>query len=238
MERASLSQSIYLEIRLRFLDRFKLPAVMHVTAENKRHRPIVTEYQHGVKAPLQQCLSMTLSERLQLIDLSSLDSQVQIAFKFNWGLDGSGEHSNYHQLSKVNYSTKQVMSVCFALREVTVNDTKGKIASWTSTDKGANKPQNVRPMALFPAKETKELLVDFIPIVEEEIAKIKADGVEVKVENREEVIASCEGASLTMADGKMVTTLLQLGGAYCTMCSKTLMQCHKKDIIEGRVRPL
>ena len=53
-------------------------------------------------------------------------------------------------------------------------------------------------------------------MVEEEIAKIQADGVEVKVENREEVIARSEGASLSTADGKMVTTLLQLGGAYCT----------------------
>ena len=36
-----------------------------------------------------------------------------------------------------------------------------------------------------------------------------------------------------MADGKMVTTLLQLGGAYCTMCSKSQVQCHDPDIISG-----
>ena len=33
IERASLSQAIYLELRLRFVDRFVLPAVMHVTKE-------------------------------------------------------------------------------------------------------------------------------------------------------------------------------------------------------------
>ena len=42
-----------------------------------------------------------------------------------WGLDGSGEHSNYHQLTKVSYTTKQVMSVCFDMREVTVSDAGG-----------------------------------------------------------------------------------------------------------------
>ena len=85
VERASLSQSVYLDIRLKFLDRFKLPAVMHVTAENRRNRPVLTEYKHGVKAPLLQCLSLTLNERLTLIDLTGLDLNIQVSFKFNWG---------------------------------------------------------------------------------------------------------------------------------------------------------
>ena len=222
VERASMSQSVYLDIRLRFLDRFKLPPVNIVVTENKQNRPPIFEYEHGVKAPLLQCLSLTLSERLKLIDMTGLDQLVQVNFKFNWGLDGSGDHRNYHQLSKTSYSTKQVMSVCFALSEVKVKDGRGREARWSGTDKGANKPQNVRPLALFPGKETKELMKDIVPKVEEEIKQIERDGVNVKIRDEEEICADCDKVSFSMTDGKMVSTLLQLGGAYCTMCSKSI----------------
>ena len=60
------------------------------------------------------------------MDVSGLDiSQLQIFLKLNWGLDGSGDHSDYHQLSKVSYSTKQIMSECFSLKEVEVKDNSG-----------------------------------------------------------------------------------------------------------------
>ena len=54
----------------------------------------------------------------------------------------------------------------------------------------------------------------------------------VAIKNGLEAIAHCRRATLSMADGKMVTTLLQLGGAYCTMCTKSQAQCHSREIIE------
>ena len=39
VERSGMSQAVYLEARLRFKDRFYLPPVMHLRAENQRHRP-------------------------------------------------------------------------------------------------------------------------------------------------------------------------------------------------------
>ena len=128
-------------------------------------------------------------------------------------MDGSGDHSNYHQLSKVHFTTKQVMSVCFS-----VHDEKGASANWSSAQGGSNKPQNTRPLALFPAKETKELLQEFIPIVEAEISEIKREGLCVNF-GEEESKARCDRVDMGMADGKMVACLLQLGGAYCTMCT-------------------
>ena len=97
IEIGRISQVVWQEIRLRLLDRIKLPPVNYVRAENQLHRPHLSEYQHGVKASLIQCLSLTLSERLQLIDISSLDApNLKVFYKFSWGLDGSGDHSNYH----------------------------------------------------------------------------------------------------------------------------------------------
>ena len=92
-----------------------------------------------------------------------MEEKPEIGFTFNWGLDGSGEHSNYHQLSKVQYTTKQIMSVCFSLSEVILTGRDGDKVMWSSTEEGANKPQNIRPLALFPAKENKDILQEFIP---------------------------------------------------------------------------
>ena len=128
IEKAGISQVVWTEFRLKLLDRIWLPPVKYVREENKLHRPALSEYRHGVKAPLKSCLSLTLSERLQFMDLSSLDqASLKIAFKFCWGADGSGEQKNYIQLSKVSFSTKQVMSVCFSVRELTVLKFSGTV---------------------------------------------------------------------------------------------------------------
>ena len=234
VERSGMSQAVYLEARLRFKDRFYLPPVMHLRAENQRHRPTLAQERHGVKAPLVQCLSLTLTERLQHMDLSGLDQGgMQVVFKVGWGLDGSGEHSDYNQLTKVSFNTKQIMSVCFALKEVEVKDERGAVVTWSSSTAGANKPQNTRPLALFPAKESPELLAGFIPRVEAEVNEVKSEGVKVEIKEGEETVAQCSKCSMSMVDGKMVSTLLNCGGAFCTMCAKSQAECHDPETIQA-----
>ena len=180
-----------------------------------------------------QCISLTLSERLQVLDLSGLDpSSISISFSFCWGMDGSGDHSNYQQLTKSDYTTKQVMSCCFAIREVKVQDAHGQLVTWSSSVDGANRPQNTRPLALFPEQESSALMKEFVPIVERDVKEIKTEGVDVKLKAGSVVRATCEEAKLSMADGKMVTILLNLGGAYCTMCTKSQLECQKMEVIE------
>ena len=122
--------------------------MMHVVAENKRHRPELTEYKHGVKAALMPSISLTLNERLQVLDLSMLskDSPLKVKFIFNWGLDGSGDHANFHQISKSHFTTKSMMSVWFSINLVKVEDDCGNVVEWRSSDGGANRPQNIRPL--------------------------------------------------------------------------------------------
>ena len=218
IEKSGMSQVIWQEIRLRLLDIIWLPPVMNIRTENNKHRQTLVEYHHGVKADLKQCLRLTIIERLQFLDLSQLNQDsLQIFFEFCWGLDGSGQHSDYHQLSKTTFSTNQIMSVCFSIKEITIVDGSGVTILWNSSTSGANKPQNTRPLALFPAKENQELLEVFVPIVETEIRNVKDVGIEVEI-NKHPVKASCINTHLSMADGKMVTALLNCGGAYCTMC--------------------
>ena len=205
IEKSGMSQAVYLEMRLRFKDRIYFHPVQHIRAENQLHRPALVEYKHGVRAPLLQCLSLTLTERIQQMDLSGLDaSSLQIVFKMGWGLDGSGEHKDYHQLTKVSYTTKQVMSVCFGIREVSVSDSGNSApVVWTSKVAGSNKPANTRPLALFPAKEDVELLKEFIPEVEAEIKEMERDGVAVEVTEKgggrsNMVMTSCSKCTMSM----------------------------------------
>ena len=60
IERGSLSQAVSLEIRLRFLDIFVLPAVMYVVPH--------TQFD------------------LQTVDRSKLDQVLKVYFKYTWGL--------------------------------------------------------------------------------------------------------------------------------------------------------
>ena len=219
--------------------RIWIPTSNMVREENQRHRPDLMGYKHGVLASLVQCLSLTLKERLQLLDISALDpGSLQVSFRFTWGLDGSGDHADYNQLSKCDYSTKQVMSVCFSLREVKVVDGEGKQVIWSSSLSGANKPQNTRPLALFPEKESSALMQDLIPRIESDVRIIVDEGVEVNEKEECEVArglwnltAACEEAKLSMVDGKMITTLLNLGGAFCSMCTRSQDECHMESVI-------
>ena len=87
IEMSGMSQHSYQEIRLCLLDRIWFPPIMLIRAENQRHRPGLIVYKHGVKAPLAECLSLTLTEQLMLLDLTMLDTAtMQIFFKFIWGL--------------------------------------------------------------------------------------------------------------------------------------------------------
>ena len=60
---------------------------------------------------------------------------------------------------------------------------------------------------MFPAKEDKEVLEEFAPVVEAKVNQLQEDGVTVIVKADVPVTASCENASFCMADGKMVSKL-------------------------------
>jgi len=228
LEKLGISYSKYTDLRLKFLDRLILPPAAMVAEKSKQMKPGLETYQHGVRANLADCLTITLAERLATVNTSHLANKV--LFSFNYGMDGSGQHSDYSQQSKANFSTKQIINVCFALIKITKPD--GTII-WSASDKGHNSPQNIRPLALFPSKESDEMLRGFIPTLEEEIKSIKTTGLQVKLENGEIIQAKIEKEAMSMCDGKMIVRLLQLGGSYCTMCHFGQDECHDESVIRG-----
>jgi len=226
MEKLGISYSKYTDLRIKFLDRFIFPPAHLVADQSKQLRPQLEVYRNGVRAGLSECLVSTISERLSLVDLSGVDEKIW--FSFNYGMDGSGQHSDYSQLSKTHFSTKQVFNVCFALTSIKNKD--GHLI-WSAASRGHNSPQNIRPLALFPSKESDEVLRDFVPLLDEEIQQIKTEGLELKLPNQTIVKAELEKEIMSMIDGKMIVRLLQLGGSYCTMCHNSQAQCHSQSFV-------
>jgi hypothetical protein len=229
LERLEISYSKYTDLRLMILDRFLLPAVHLVAEISKKMRPSLEVYHNGARALLADCLTLTIEEQMSLCDTLPEDDAT-IYFSFNYGLDGSGQHGDYAQISKANYSTKQVINVSFAL--CSIKNADGTIL-WCSSFRGHNSPQNIRPLALFPEKESDEILKEFIPSLDREVERIKETGLQINLPNQKTITAKVEKEAMSMCDGKMIVRLLQLGGSYCTMCHLSQSQCHDPTVISS-----
>ena len=236
MERGHLSEAVYQEVRLRFLDRIKFPPLYKVAQISQERRPVIQEFHNGVKLNLQDALKSTLLENLQATNFSETVKDIanpQVVFSFNHGLDGSGQHKNYNQMDKRHFTTENIMSVCFRVDKIKVISSETEVIIYDSTVQGANKPSNVRPWFIFPGKENDDLLKEIMPLIDLEVNHVKQNGIRLEVDDVEWHI-QVEKATLSMVDGKMIVRLLQVGGAYCTMCDKSGPECHNADcILEG-----
>ncbi len=100
MEKLGFSYAKYQELRLQLFGRFFLLPCYIVITETHRTMPALQDFHRVVKASLYEGLKLTLEEQLSL-----LDSVPDIAFGFTYGIDGSGQHTDYEQKSKKGYST-------------------------------------------------------------------------------------------------------------------------------------
>jgi hypothetical protein len=226
MERLGLSKAKYTELRLHLSDLIHLPAEYLVLKETRKMRPELSIYRHGVRASLSECLSLTLIDHLTVAEKCQ-DLGPNICFSYVYGQDGSGCHQDYALMSKTTYSTKQIFSVCFALLSITKPD--GSVI-WSAAARGHNSPTNDRPLALFPEKECDELLREFNPTLDIEVKNVRS-GLTLTLPSGRIINARVLRDAMTMLDGKMIVRLLQLGGAYCTMCTRSLPDCHDPAII-------
>ena len=89
----------------------------------------------------------------------------------------------------------------------------------------------MKPIAMFPEKESQELLREFMPILDEEVDDISKSGVNVNISGEERKVI-CVKSHMTLCDGKMITNFMQLGGSYCTMCTSEQKDCHGQNIVK------
>lgn len=69
-------------------------------------------------------------------------------------------------------------------------------------------------------------MTELVPILEGQIKSVKAAGIKLTLGNERRVQANLKLVSMSMVDGKVQETVLQLGGAYCTMCPLSERECH------------
>ena len=227
-ERLQLSSARYLELRLRLHDRIVLPAEYLVSAQCKIMRPANMEpFHHGFLAPLNECLGITLGEILGgLQDQDSIPPSVE--FRIVYGLDGSGQHSDYAQMSKTSYSTAGIINASFSITGIR-GQAPPQTDLWTSP--AHNAAASIRPWALFDSKENDDLLRALVPKLEQQIQQVTQSGLSIRLPGNRIIKASLVQAKMTMVDGKTIVRVLQLGGSYCTMCDHTLEQCHNSPFI-------
>ena len=227
-ERLGLNKVQYSELRIRLLDyRVDLPPYYALSEHASKMVPTPIIYKHGIRTDLEESLRMTLKERLMTLDK---DIGTEITFSYDYGMDGSGRQAEYARALKEGFSTEQLMTCCFGIRQIKVNDNEIWSASVAG---GANSPLQVRPLALFPAKESDEVLRDYMAILEPEVDNLKENGLVIELPDGRIIEAKIDEAAMKYLDGKMIATLLQLRGGFCTVCTATIDEAHNLINIEA-----
>ena len=233
IERMKISAARYLELQKRLEKRIIFPTYIQYHKEMLTMRPTtVTHLHHGVTVSMKEMLTLTLKEILMVIKDKGGVVPLNIAFEFCWGMDGSGNHKDWNQMSKRAYSTKDMFLVVFSLVKVW-DEFDEKHLLWTPT-KGHNSPTNVRPLAIIPAQETDELLDEVVPLYESEVEEMQEAEFRLIIELPGQLIkARMNFQQISMIDGKMIFRISGQAGAYCFNCHFTKEQCHDLLLINS-----
>ena len=210
------------------MDRITLPSKNTLIEFTKTLRPPILDFREGAKVLISEAISYTLVEQLLLISGSGKLDIQSIRYSYSYGYDGSGDMSDYHHRDKKK-STKNVMSGCLTLNSI--EDQEGNVL-WSDGTLGHNSVRLVRPIFLFPDKESDAVLQEIVPDLEKEIETLRTNPLKLELPDGQ-VIAANVGKVDHYLDGKMLVRLMQLGGAFCTMCCKSQMECHDPLIVSA-----
>ena len=215
------------DLRRILLDEVYLPPSYLLATEAKKMLPDMLVYKRGIRATVKSSLQVTLQEILD--SQNGIEIGGSITFTVKFGLDGSGKHCDYNQRSKGD-STSSVMMACFSIDEI---ENEGNEIWNTAANLGHNSPKCTRVLALFPEKESFDLMKEFYPLLESEMKNILDNGIELTVNGQRVIEAHMKNPPIPYMDGKMLTTLLGLSGGYCTMCKLSMIECHDVGNIEN-----
>ena len=196
---------------------FHLPAY-HKLAEHRNCivlRSIIQPYPSpiapiGVKVPYAQYVRHTFTRILTTIAPPSKED-FPLRFRIADGLDGSGSHAIYNQLS-TNTETKNFILYCFKPIEITSGSGR---ELWKNHN--LNSPFYQRPIFLCAAKENESDIRQFmVDLINPDTDLMKNEG--FNLSNQEHVHIDI---MRSMFDGKMASNLSGAGGANCQLCTVT-----------------
>ena len=147
-----------------------------------------------------------------------------LTFKMADGLDGSGSHTIYNQISS-NTSTKNYILFCFKPISITTNS--GQIA-WQNPSPNSSFAQ--RPVFLCAARECEQTIRTFKDeLINKDTENMKQLGIDLS--NGEHVNIDI---IRSMFEGKMSALLSGAGGASCQLCTATHKDIKDREhVVQG-----
>ena len=174
----------------------------------------------GVSVPYAQYVQHTFSRILQTI-ASPPKEDFPLTFRIADGLDGSGSHTVYNQLS-TNTETKCFILYCF--KPIQITSCSGTLL-WKNNS--PNSPFYQRPIFLCAAKENEDNIRQFIEnLINPETDSMQNHGFDLGDDEHVwiDIVRS-------MFDGKMAAIMSGAGGASCQLCTATQNELKDRDLV-------
>ena len=183
--------------------------------------PVIQNLNHphtGVYFPFLESLQITVSRILETMSKLGLESR-NLIIQIKYGFDGSGGHSIFHQLEKVD--TNNIIIVMFC--PLSITDDQGN-SIWNQDSPNVANTQ--RPLMVQMGKESHKTLQS-LTLFENDIKTLTNEGMVVGEHNVKLTILG------HMLDRKAADIFTGLGGSYCDLCDFSKEQCLQKDIVQN-----
>ena len=178
-------------------------------------------YSVGIGIGYKKLLTHTVNRILSNISIH--DSEQPLEVRISDGLDGSGSHRVYHQVtSHPDISSKNFL--LFGFKVITISDNHSNTL-WKNPV--PNSPFSIRPIALLALPENLAN-VSFLmkTMINEETDVIEKNGLDL-INGHHATIDILR----TQLDGKMANILSGAAGASCQFCTATFKEIHDVDLV-------
>lgn len=237
-----LSDSQYTDLRLRMLQHgMIIPALNKVKTYEKEQRYSLIPILGGFRATLPEIAQKTLSQTLQIPEVhtkvASLDPEVCFPLKAHWhtGFDGSGSQPTAMQRSRNESENAEIPVLSQQNREMVVavlKDVKTADGDLVFETEKIASTHSCRVYMLFPQKENREVMKEFLPFMDAEAEELRSSELAVSFSSGA-TIPFKNSVSLCLTDGKAVKEASGLGGAYCVLGTCSKADGHNIDKIKA-----
>ena len=227
-----LSDLQYTNLRLRLLQHGStIPTLKKLKEYEKSQRYATIPFLGGVRATLPEMAHKTLSQIMQIPkvgeNIAKLDPDTSLPLKATWltGFDGSGSQPTAMQQSRNGSSSNPEIPVISQQNRETVvaviKDIKTKTGDTIFETEKMASTHSCRIYMLLPQKENRQVMEQFVPIMDREAKELESTLMDVPLPNGDEVPFNST-VNPRLMDGKAVKEASGLGGAYCLFgtCSK------------------
>ena len=206
------------------LEKGVMPAWDDVNSHIKSITPEVIKLDDpfdGYSFPLYDSVSITLTQLLKNASININDHE-SLCFKLKAGLDGSGNHKIFNQMSSTD--TNNMILTVFA--PLNIQNTQTNEIIWSCEN--PNSANVHRPLILQTGKETQDNLMTCREL-SEKMRQLEATGLCPPGQEKTVEI----NITMSCFDRKAADTLQGTGGSFCDLCVFSDKQCQQSVNLEN-----